>query len=180
MSPSLDELREGVLSLHGQIARLLMGSETHLRATLVPDHWNVLDVIGHINGWGLIFLGDMRYMARHPGRDLPYRLYTRTDYDDENEALVARRGEWSLEQYAKENYDLSAALVELIDSFDGEMPTEPVAQPWQGLYDIAKRYDIAGVLEYHVRHGLQHVKDVQSALARSGAKIVRKGARRVL
>ena len=63
------EIRNALTTLHDQIANLLADeSEARLRGTPVPDIWNVLDVIAHINSWGIIFLGDMRYMARHPGR----------------------------------------------------------------------------------------------------------------
>jgi hypothetical protein len=157
-----EELRTRLAAAHGAMGALLSEEpEARLRGTLVPDRWNVLDVIAHNNSWGWIFLGDARYMARHPGRPIPYRLYTTSRFDDENEALVLRRRGWTVAQYAEENRGLSEALGAFLDEFGGELPDLPVVQSWG-----AEALGAAGALAYHARHSEEHLRDIRAALGK--------------
>ncbi len=156
----ISELRASLGALHGEIEELLTNRDPAvLLRTLVPDRWNVLDVIGHINGWGLLFLGDARYMARHPGKLIPYNLYSTSNYDDENEALVVRRRAWTVAQHQGENRQLIEALLRFIDSFAGRMPAQAVPQPW-----LSAPMSIGDVLRYHGRHGHDHWREILAAL----------------
>ena len=152
----LSALKETLTSIHDRMDVILINYDTaSLQRTLVTDQWNVLDEIGHINGWGLLFLDEARYMAQFPGRPFPYRIFTKSNFDDENEALVARRRGWTLEQHRAENQQLSQGLSDLIDSLGGAAPDRPVPLPWD-----ARPMNIEELLRYHHRHGDDHLREI--------------------
>lgn len=158
-------LRVPLTILHTRLAEVLVSHTTAtLQGTAVTDQWNVLDVIGHINAWGLIFLNEARYMAKHPGRPFPYQIHTTSNYDDENERFVARRRGWTLEQHADENRRLLGEIRDFIDSFGGDLPDHPVPLPWD-----EKPTNIAGLLGIHRRHGYEHLREILNALGETSS-----------
>jgi hypothetical protein len=156
----LAEVKNNLTALHDRIEAILAGRSTEaLQAARVTAEWNVLDAIGHINAWGLLFLDDIRFMAAHPGRPIPYQLFSTTNYDQENEALVARRRGWTRDQHLAENRQLREGLLQLIESFEASPPDAPVPPPWS-----PKPMTIVQYLRYHGEHGYDHLRDVLPAL----------------
>ena len=153
-------LRASLTILHTRLAEVLTSRDTAaLQQTAVKEQWIVFDMIGHINAWGLIFLNEARYMAKHPGKPFPYKIHTTTNYDYENDFLVRRRTGWTAEQHAEENRRLLEEIPAFIDSFAGELPDHPVPLPWE-----PKPTNIEGVLRVLERHGYEHLDEILKAL----------------
>jgi hypothetical protein len=156
-----DEPKALLLSLHDSIAKVLVAANRQeLEHTLVTDRWNVLDMIGHINSWGLLFTAEARYMAQHPGQPFPYQIVTKSNFDDENEALVVRRRGWSPEQHRAENEQLSREIGQLTDWLGSDETDPPVPLPWHD-----KPMNIQALLRYHYQHGIDHLQEVLLRLA---------------
>lgn len=156
---SLSELRSSLVTLHTHVADLLANTADVLVATEVTLGWNVLDTVGHINAWGLIFLDEACYMAKHPGKPFLYQIHTTTHYDYENDLLVRRRKGWTAERHAEENRRLLEEIPAFIDSLGGELPDRPVPLPWD-----PKPTNIEGVLKVLERHGYEHLDEILKAL----------------
>ena len=164
MGSNTAELNASLAGLHARVADMLSAHETAmLQAAMVTDQWNVLDAIGHINGWGLLFLNDARYMVKNPGKPFPYQIVSSTNFDAENEALVVRRRGWTAAEHLEENRGLSETITQLIDSFAGEPPNAPVVVPTSA---STRPMSITDLLRFHVRHGDEHLIDIERALAK--------------
>lgn len=156
----LAELNSSITALHSRIAKLLATPDpAALQQTMVTNQWSVLDVIGHVNAWGLEFIREARYMAETPGKPFTYEINTANNYDDENDRLAQERKEWGVGRHVEENRRLSEAIRAFFESLAGELPDHTVPLPWD-----PRPTSIAVVLRVHARHGRDHLHEVLEAL----------------
>ena len=156
----LAELGSSMAALHARIAKLLATCDPAvLQRTMVTEEWKVLDVIGHVNAWGLEFFSEARHMAENPGKPFTYEINTANNYDDENNRLVQERKGWGVEQHVEENRRLSEVIRAFFESFAGELPDHAVPLPWE-----PRPTSIAEVLRVHARHGRDHLDEILEAL----------------
>ena len=70
-----NELKASLIDVHRRIYELLSSYDAAVLRGKTIDRWTLLDVIGHVNAWGLEFLREARHMAEKPGQPFDHYLH---------------------------------------------------------------------------------------------------------